>query len=433
MMRQTVQSGKFWHQPLGSWLNSPRVARARHVGAAGMMVWFIVASVVATQWLGTLQVTVQCSVPVWGFVLLMWPEAHIELAVLWRSWLIKLLVAVLAMGSVTWLAFQGYSVYEPRWRFMLGVGLLFPAAVGWFRLAGHKGMQFAFFVKAALLVYAAWRFGLTLFGGSAQHMLGRRWPIYNHIRHFNHDLALVGGLLGGVVSHQKWMNRLLMLLGFVLLGFFSFWSGGRGQLMAMCVMLVALIASHRQHEDARFAAIAVMAFLLGGVLVLCSGETQNLFHAVARTDKSSLNAVSSGRLHIWTATLSQALSTPWGALFGYGPESFHNMKMYAQFGSYILHPHNTLVQWVFEYGLLGTAALVAAAVNLGRRVVWPVLWSDRGILRLSAATLMGMAAFALVDGIFYFASPLLFITLIWAFLYAQTQPVPAMAPDKTRV
>ena len=425
-MGPVARSGKFWQQPLGTWLTSPRVARARHVGAEGMMVWFIVASVVASQWGGTRFVTSQCIVPVWGFVLLMWPEARIELAVLWRSWLIKLLVAVLAMGSVTWLVFQGYSVFEPRWRFMLGVGLLFPAAVGWFRSAGQKGMQFAFLVKAVVLMYAAWRFGLTLFGGSAPPVPGRRWPIYRHIRHFNYDLALVGGLLGGVFSHQKWMSRLLILLGFLLLGFFSFWSGGRGQMVAMCVMLVALIASHRQHEDARFAAMAVMAFLLGGVLVLCSGETQNLFHAVARTDKASLNAVSSGRLRIWVTTLSQTLSTPWGAVFGYGPESFVRMGMYAKLRDPIVHPHNTIVQWVCEYGLLGTAVLVAAAVNLGWRVVWPALWSEKGILRLSAATLVGMAAFAMVDGVFYHASPLLFITLIWAFLYSQIQPAAGM-------
>lgn len=394
--------------------------RVRH-GLAGLaLAWFLAVSVTASMSYSVLGTTAESVAPVWTFVLLMWPEMVRELRQLLRSRLMLLTLVVLVVCAAVWLT-RGYSLHEPRLRFMLGVGLLFPAAAGWFRAVGHRGMQFALVVKTGVLAFACYQFGVAIWQGFVPRELFARPPVYRHLRHFNYDLALVSGLAGALPAGRRVFSSVLRFLVFVALGYFSFWSGGRGAFLALAVILGTLCLTRRHEDDWRVAALHVAGFVLGGVLVVLGGETYFLFGALERSAKDSANAISSGRLGIWKGTLSMGMSTLSGALFGFGPESFVRMGAFVQFRHYILHPHNTLVQWIFEYGLLGAAALCASALWLAWHCVWPALRAGNLMQRLCAATLVGMSAFALVDGVYYHAAPLLFLTLIWAYLYA-TRP-----------
>lgn len=397
-----------------------RLDRVRH-GLAGLaLAWFLAVSVTASMSYSVLGTTAESVAPVWAFVLLMWPEMVRELRQLLRSRLMLLTLVVLVVCGAVWLT-RGYSLHEPRLRFMLGVGLLFPAAAGWFRAVGHRGMQFALGVKLAVLAFACYKFGVAIWQGVLSRELFLRPPVYRHLRHFNYDLALVSGLAGALPAGSRLLSSALRFLVFVALGYFSFWTGGRGEFLALAVTLATLCLTRRHEDDWRVVMLYVAGFVLGGALVVLGGETYFLFGAVERSAKDSANAISSGRLGIWKGTLSAGLSTLPGALFGFGPEAFVRLAVFKAFGHYILHPHNTLVQWIFEYGLLGAGALCASALWLAWHCVWPALKVGNLMQRLCAATLVGMSAFALVDGVYYHAAPLLFLTLIWAYLYA-TRP-----------
>lgn len=389
--------------------------RLRHGLAALALVWFVVVSVTASLKYSTLGVTRECVLPVWAFVLVMWPEMVQETRLLLRSKVILATLVVLVICACAWLL-RGYSIHEPRLRFMLGVALLFPAAAGWFRQVGPMGMQFAFVVKAGVLAFACFKFGVAIFQNMPAREIMARPPIYRHLRHLNYDLALISGMAGGVFAHKASLAKILWCLTFVLLGYFSFWSGGRGQFLTLGVVLISLGATMRASDDVRFAGLLIIAFLLGGLGVILSGETGFLLGALERSSRENLDMISTGRLAIWVGTLSKSMSSLGSALFGFGPEAFERMGLLR---SFIVHPHNVLVQWVLEYGLLGAGMLMASGTLMGWRCVLPALLSGEGMDRVCAATVIGMTAFAMVDGVYYHAAPLLFITLMWAYLFAR--------------
>lgn len=387
--------------------------------AAIMLVLLIVIPVTATLEYGVLGVTREAVLPVWGFVLAMLPEMLREARALLRHKILLVTAIGLLLCAGVWL-YHGYSPYEPRFRLMLGISLMFPAAIAWFRIMGDHGFLLAFLAKTGVLVYACLKFGAVIVQGMPAREVFLHPPIYRHVRHFNYDLALVTGLAGAAFAIRTQIGRLLWVLGFVCLGFFSFWSGGRGQFLAMGAMLMVLMASRRPKDDLKPVFWAVLAFLFGGLCVVLSGETDLLWSAFHRSTKDTLNGISSSRLAIWQGTLASAFSSVNGALFGYGPESFERMAIFRQFKQYILHPHNTLVQWFFEYGLIGAGLLLISTIFLTIKCILPSLFQGRGIERVCASTLIGMMVFSLVDGVFYHPAPLLFMTLMWAYLFART-------------
>lgn len=399
--------------------------RVRSSVAIVMLGWFLLLSVTASLSYGVLGITRECIFPVWAFVLLMLPEALREIRYLLRDRVILATMIVLAVCVISWFV-RGYHIDEPRLRFMAGVTLLFPAATGWFRQVGAKGMVFVFLIKAGLLVFACYKFGLAIVQNMPPGEILMRPPIYRNLRHFNYDLALVSGLAGGFYSYKSILLRFLLVVLFVFLGYFTFWSGGRGQFLALAVMLAVLVVTRKPLDSVTRALLLISAFLLGGLGVMAGGESGFLLSSVENSARGSLNAVSSNRLDIWLWTLSKSFSSLEGALFGYGPESFERMGVYIKFRRYLVHPHNAVVQWVLEYGLLGAVGLMASGAVLAWRCFMPALKTGGSIERMSAITLIGMSAFALVDGVFYHAAPLLFMTLVWAYLWSRV----AQMPDK---
>lgn len=406
---------------LAAILSIKAVLGVRIIFASAMMLWFIVVSVSASRAHNVLEVTEKCIAPVWLFVLAMMPEVIRESRAFIRNRFILLPVIALSVCCASWF-FQDYSRFEPRLQFTAGVVLLFPAAVGWFRIAGDKGMQLAILIKITVLAFACYLIGSDIISGVSSREIFLHPPIYRHLRHFNYDLAIVAAMIGGLMLPRFRYFKWLIVLSFFVLGYFSFWSGGRGQVVALLVVVVSLslgVTRERLHELS-FPIQAISAFLFGALLVVLTGQTDLAFGALDRSSREGLNAVSSGRLAIWMGTLSTSSETVVGALFGHGPESFVRLAVFKQFNHYITHPHNTVIQWVFEYGVVGAAAVMTIYFNLAKRCVWPALFSANKLERLSSAAVIGMTVFSLFDGIYYHAAPLLFMTLIWAYLCSRS-------------
>lgn len=401
---------------IADWLNQEVPSSSlRYSFATCMLALSILIPVTATEKFNVFLTAEKSTWPVVWFILAMIPDLFREIRTLFQNKIILITSVCLFLESLIWLS-QGYRLGEPRLLFMVAVCLFFPAASAWFRVTGEAGFQFVLAVKVLLLGYASYKIGFAIFENVPANELSAHPPIYRNVRHFNYDLALVSGLAGGLIFSRIPATRVLLTLGFSALGFFSFWSGGRGEFVAIGVMLAALAFSGRPRNEVKFAVVAVIAFLSGGLLVFVSGYTDLLLNAVDRMGRDDANAVSSGRWDVWIRTLHYAFSNFPGAVFGHGPESFVREALA---NGHITHPHNAIVQWVLEYGVIGSLMLVTAYASMARQTVWPALFSEFRTDRLCAATVIGMTVFSLVDGIYYHAAPLIFMTLIWAYLYSQ--------------
>lgn len=391
----------------------------RRIGTAFLLA-LIAFPVIGTELLNTIAITHSTTLLLWGFVAAMLPETINESKQLLRNK--ALLVSICTLGTcvATWLIFPG-SFDGLRCLFMIGVVFCLPAAIGWFRQSGARSISVLIWAKACVVAYASFRIGVAILQQIPAQEMFNRPPVYRHLRHFNYDLSLMSGLALGLASRGATMRRYQnwLLVAYFAVGFFSFWSGGRGGVLAVVVMLFAWWLGARTLRTFRVAALSATAFVAGGLAVIASGRSHFLLHAFARSSKDTLDGISSNRLGIWMDTWTVATSNSRQLWFGHAPEAFINLQVYRMSGPYITHPHSALLQWILEYGLLGTAAIVLGMLTLGWQHALPHLRHGNGVERSITATVIGMTAFSLVDGIYYHAAPLVFLTILLAYLISR--------------
>jgi O-antigen ligase len=105
-------------------------------------------------------------------------------------------------------------------------------------------------------------------------------------------------------------------------------------------------------------------------------------------------------------------------LFGFGPDAVR-MVARAEIGyPPWVQSHSAIVQALIEFGLIGLALQSVAFFVVARRSFF-VLRSNiaPSDVRVSAALLVALGAYMLVDGILYHAIPLIMVMLLTAHLF----------------
>lgn len=248
-----------------------------------------------------------------------------------------------------------------------------------------------------MFIISGWYFNDSIYGNP---------PLYNNIRHFNYDLmAAIGVAFVMVVSGKIRFNFFFFIIFF--LGFFSIWSGGRGQLASMLVLFTLVFISRLS----TISTAAILATVFAFFAVILSGQSSILFSQVERTVGSDgINSMSSNRLAMWRGALEEAIAGGW---IGHGADSFRHFDetVYVQ-------PHNSVIQFMFEYGYLGLLLFVLFFYLTGFRLLKLIIDSGSGELpKVISSLILCMYAYSLVDGIFYHAMPFSFMILIASIFY----------------
>lgn len=298
------------------------------------------------------------------------------------------------------------------------------AAIGWFRAVEGRGLRFIFWVKllsvlGALLVLAHF---LAILPESASKLaIKSDPPIYRHLRHLNYDLAMIFALSFIYWVAYSRLSQSLNLSLFALLGFVSVWSAGRGQFLSMGVFLFLVLAFRVKSPLEPALRKPLLAFLAGGAAVFLTDATYLLNNTWEySSDLGSLNRVSASRLHIWAQSLQQ-VGHSW--MFGFGPDGFLHWWITASSAN-LVQPHNFIVQWLMEFGVIGTAGLMLCLGSL-------MLLCIRILRRrhedtptaIIAALLISTVAFALVDGNFYHSIPLTMTLLLSAYVIVKSTEI----------
>ncbi|QYJ05547.1 O-antigen ligase family protein [Nocardioides panacisoli] len=398
----------------------------RRPTATAALLALLVAPVLATMGIGTQYTNLLGTVLVWVFVALMAPEV----AAVVRRHRRSLLPRAMALSAVVCLA--GWTLTGQPWvtesRFWLyaGVLALVPAFAGWLSWHRRPGLRLLVAAKVLLTLLAVALVAGTLLQDARPDSL----PIYRNVRHLNYDVALLLVVVAHLVQVARTRAAVLGLMGLLgVLSWFAVWSGGRAQLIALAVVVVVLVTGGAVRWARPRTWLVPAALGLGAVAVTALGGSPLLRQQVARTADGDLEAVSSGRLRLWQESLAQ-LDSPGAWLFGLGPDAFDRLRLgppsVLGADQRIVQPHNATVQWLLEFGVLGTVLVVGLCAWLLVRALRTAGASDLAPERRTAAAMfLGLFAYAQLDGLFYHVVPFTLAALLAALVLFDLR----LAPD----
>ena len=213
------------------------------------------------------------------------------------------------------------------------------------------------------------------------------------------------GLCAGAASSRAFLAALAAAA--VMFGL-SFWSGSRGPIagviaaFALGLLLVPALRTRR-------AVLALFVSVPAGAALSLLHSVPNPHYGIARlataASQSSVEAASSGRIALWAGTWREILHRP---LFGHGEGQL--MLIVPEALRAFHHPHNAVLQAIFQWGFVGAACALALGLVAGRACYRNVRIAGAALACpfLVAATLLIMS---LHDGTLFFGYPLMLVAL----------------------
>lgn len=114
--------------------------------------------------------------------------------------------------------------------------------------------------------------------------------------------------------------------------------------------------------DVKRAIIVATALNIGFLFLNAASQFGWLIVDVLKKDFTLTN-----RMYIWNIAIQKILESRTGLIFGHGIVNGGAFVRFGLYGSGIYWPaHNQLLQWIFEYGLIGTCAIFAFLISLDR-------------------------------------------------------------------
>ncbi len=220
-----------------------------------------------------------------------------------------------------------------------------------------------------------------------------------------YGVTLVGIAFGLGASTRGW-HWLLAALGAA----FGFWlvilSGSRVAFGAAIIagIIIGALGESRQRASLAMLITLALATAIPASYLLIPHESWGFDRIIDRSfSGDGVNGYASGRLAIWKETWAAILESPF---LGHGEGQFRSQV--ASAGNGLNHPHNALLQFVYQWGLVGTAALALMLASTVRNLRRPV-WNDVRLASIGTAT--GLLAMAMLEGSLYHTFPVMIVIL----------------------
>lgn len=266
---------------------------------------------------------------------------------------------------------------------------------------------------------------------SEQSVIAAQIPNFANIRHF----AYHGFIAAAAATSLFTMTRKLELTAFALTAAALFGIvllGARGAFVAWIVFVAFVLVFHDRR--ARLLLFCTVALVVAASATYALTETgllkvTSLFHRVEMGVDSAFRIAD--RAAIWADAVRAIAERPW---LGFGPEGFLGSNCC---NSSMVQPHNFVLQFLLEFGLIGSVLIAATAWAMirvcgGFMVVRKNLSSDPGLLAV-CAVLVGFMVYAMIDGLLYHAIPLIHFALFAALFFAtMTRLQPVRSPKWAR-
>ncbi len=218
-------------------------------------------------------------------------------------------------------------------------------------------------------------------------------------------------------SKLKYLVKFVVLCGLFLL---LFWLGGRGAILSVfgVILFYVLVAKLKNSLSLRFIVSIIFAMsiglLLSELLALYhwNGVTGGLGRSVNAT---TMNQLSSNRLDIWAQTWEVYKNH---IFWGLGPQGFIGAIEFKG----IIQPHNVFLQFLIEWGLVGTVLFIILLVRgfyagLIKNVIQ--VKKINTVMLGGGGVIVALSLHAITDGTFYHPQPSVYLAFAYA-LWLQT-------------
>jgi O-antigen ligase len=244
------------------------------------------------------------------------------------------------------------------------------------------------------------------------------FPFTGHARHagYNMMVAVIMGLFLFVDGKASSQGRGLYWLGLLLVLSCLIWLGGRGSMLSVVLALVfaAWWLRGKCAIDKKLFFPLVILLLLGIAVSqqLSVFSFNGLWNSFSRSvEAESINRLSSGRLNIWSYSLEAIKKHYW---FGLGSQGYIFMPERELHRTAM--PHNMIVQFLVEWGVIGTSfflgllgiAFYRGLAKLKQFSLLPVS------LLASAVVCIALSVHGLTDGTYYHGKPGFYLALCFA-------------------
>lgn len=195
----------------------------------------------------------------------------------------------------------------------------------------------------------------------------------------------------------------------------SCWTGSRGALLASSISLATAWLFVRCFRNRRAAAVSLASIIVGtGASLLLKapeptfGLRRMATSIVNRHQDDPTGGLTSGRLSMWHGAWHAFLQRP---VLGYGEGQFG--RVVPQIQGIYLHPHDLILQLLFQWGIIGGATAAMLGVLAMRNIRATTLAEgDRALPSL--LVLVALFAFSFYDGALFHAYPTMMFTFALA-------------------
>lgn len=252
--------------------------------------------------------------------------------------------------------------------------------------------------------------------------LGNIWlnkpPFNSNIRHTGYQVAAAISIfiVFCIQKNERTLLNLIKGITLTILWAFLFWLGGRGAIAstAITVILISIVLYYRSYPLRHFTIIISITAISGLFIAewLAVFHWNGLINSIQQSlEADSYNSLSSNRLQIW--------KTAWESVnghlfFGLGPQGYY----FSPNRLSNVQPHNIFLQFVLEWGLVGTILFLTLLV----KAFWAGLKlnifnnsKDLCQIQLAAGSIIStLTLHSLLDGTYYHPQPTLYLVIAFA-------------------
>jgi hypothetical protein len=245
-----------------------------------------------------------------------------------------------------------------------------------------------------------------------------RIPSATNIRHIANLIGIMAlapiALLLTKDAGRKWLYWITVALIMT----FTTWTGSRSTMLGLLFGIgVAALLSYG-FSTLRNAAAALLATATGILLSLPLPMPDTVFglFRMINTTVASGGDASSGRVELWSHTVHEIMKSP---LIGYGSGRFSE-NMHRLYGIDLNHPHNVILQYAYDWGVIGGAVGLSLLAILGYNI-WRSSQQDQTVRFVAIAAFVMMCSTAMIDSMLVYPLPIIIAIALIAPVFTKPQ------------
>ncbi len=244
-----------------------------------------------------------------------------------------------------------------------------------------------------------------------------RLPSATNVRQIGNVVALIAIVpVGILLMARDAKTRIAASLIQICLLAFVMWSGSRGGLLGYGVALVSMALFCRALFKIKIVTTLVATWIVSLVVALAIPAPADGFGMSRVKTSMSAEDATSGRIEIWKSTIKAINEAP---VIGHGSATYR-FNMMKTNGYPYNHPHNFVLQFSYDWGILGGGLALFLLASLAVRTI-SLLPKMEPQKALAIGACGGISAMASIDGALFYPLPMAIAIALIAPAYAMNK------------